>query len=57
METNINTNDPLSTLTQEFNNQDFYGLQYVLEDLFNDKNNKTEQQTLIDWCGLSDLII
>ncbi len=57
METNINTKDPLSTLTHEFNDQDFYGLQYILEDLFNVKKPVVEQQTEIDWCGLSDLII
>ncbi len=55
METNIN--DPLSRLIQEFNNQDFYGLQYVLEDLFNEKKPVVKQQTSQDWSGLSDLII
>ncbi len=57
METNFNQNDPLSFLSHEFNDQDFYGLQYVLEDLFNEKKPTLTQQTPQDWCGLSDLII
>jgi len=55
METNIN--DPLSRIIQEFNDQDFYGLQYIVDDLFNKKQAIVEQQDLGDWSGLSDLII
>jgi hypothetical protein len=57
MEINSNTNDLLAKLHQEFSNQDFYGLQYVLEDLFKDNVIQAKQNSTMDWYGLSDLTI
>jgi len=57
METNSNTIDLFSKLNKEFNNQEFYGLQYVLEDLFKDNVIQAKQNSAMDWYGLSDLTI
>ena len=55
MKTNNNTSDLFTKLNQEFNNQEFYGLQYILEDLFNEKTNQDQQNETMDWYGLTDL--
>jgi hypothetical protein len=57
MKTNNNTSDLFTKLNQEFNNQEFYGLQYILEDLFKEKTNKDQQNVATDWYGLTDLTI
>lgn len=57
MKTNNNTNDLLAKLNQEFNNQEFYGLQYILEDLFKDNIIQAQQNVTTDWYGLTDLTL
>lgn len=57
MRTNNNTSDLFAKLNQEFNNQEFYGLQYILEDLFKDKVIQAQQNVTTDWHGLTDLTI
>ena len=57
MRTNNTTNDLFAKLNQEFNNQEFYGLQYILEDLFKDNVIQAQPNVTTDWHGLTDLTI
>ncbi len=34
-----------------------YGIEYVIDEIFKDTSNKPEQHSVIDWSGISDLII
>jgi hypothetical protein len=56
MKTNT-TNDLLTKLNLEFNNQGFYGLQYILEDIYKDSINQKQEAQVPDWYGLTDLTI
>ncbi len=57
MKTNTTTSDLLAKLNQEFNNQGVYGLQYILEDLYQDNIIQTQEEQAPDWYGLTDLTI
>ena len=32
-----------------------YGIEYVIDEIFKDNSNKTDQSSAIDWFGISDL--
>lgn len=49
--------DLFEQIDQEFKNQDIYGLQYVINDLFPGRNILQEPESSEDWYGLADLII
>lgn len=57
MNTIIEVNDLFEQIDQEFNGQDVYGLQYILDDLLPDYVDQTQEKPLIDWYGLVDLTI
>jgi hypothetical protein len=57
MNLNNETNDLYEQIDQEINDQDYYGLQYVLGDLFPEQAIQTEQSMETDWFGLDDLTI
>lgn len=45
----------INSLSQEFNNDSFYGLEYIIDDFFQDTSEKTTPQSdssFIDWFGL-----
>ncbi len=46
----------LESLCQEFNGISFYGLEYVVEDLFQTRTAKKANlpYTVVDWFGLND---
>lgn len=50
-------NDLFEQIDQEFKDQDIYGLQYVINDLFLGSRVVKEQEESTDWYGLMDLII
>ena len=54
---NNNTDDLNTKLNREFDNQYFYGLQYILEDLFTDALIQPKASLSNDWYGLTDLTI
>ena len=51
--TEISVNNPFDTFCQAFNGNGFYGLEYVLEDVFQDINAKpVSGSPVVDWFGL-----
>jgi hypothetical protein len=56
---NSSTPDILNTLAQDFNGNSIYGVEFILEDLY--ESNKKElfkkESDNFDWFGLSDLCI
>jgi hypothetical protein len=50
-------NDLFEQIDQELNEQDIYGLQYILNDLLPDYLDQTQEKSSIDWYGLADLTI
>lgn len=57
MKTLNETNDLFEQIDQEINNQDYYGLQYVIDDLFPDYAIQSEHNQDTDWYGLEDLTV
>ncbi|MCF6203629.1 MAG: hypothetical protein L3J59_08165 [Methylococcaceae bacterium] len=57
MNTIRDINDLFEQIDQEFNDQDFYGLQYILDDLFPDYADQVQKKPSIDWYGLVDLTL
>lgn len=57
MNTINEVNDLFEQMDQEFNHQDFYGLQYIIDDLIHDSITQPEEKTTTDWYGLDDLSI
>lgn len=60
MQTQINNNPYfLETLLKEFNGNQFYGLEFILDELCDKKEltQSANNQSNIDWFGLSDLCI
>ncbi len=55
MNTISDINDLFEQIDQEFNDQDVYGLQYILDDLLPDYVDQTQEKPSIDWYGLVDL--
>ena len=54
--TDVQSNHNLDTLCQEFNGGYFYGLEYVLEEFFQNSTEKptvSVQPTTVDWFGLN----
>ena len=49
----------MEIVTEEFNGQYFYGLELILDELFDKKKNisKKDNTEKVDWFGLSDLSI
>lgn len=63
MQTQLNNNpcDPLNVLRQEANSENpIYGLEFIVDEL-QDKTDvsksQKDEQTTLDWFGLSDLCI
>ena len=46
----------MEIVTEEFNGQYFYGLEFILDELFDKKENisKKDNTEKVDWFGLSD---
>ncbi len=57
MNTIKEVNDLFEQIDQEFNEQEIYGVQYILNDLLPDYVDQTQEKSLIDWYGLADLTI
>lgn len=62
MKTQINSKNPniLETLFQEFNGNNIYGLEFILDELVEKKGitqSEKNDSASIDWFGLSDLSI
>lgn len=57
----MNTNNEIENLfkqiEQDFIHQEFYGLQYIIDDLFHDFSAQYQKNTLSDWYGFDDLNI
>ena len=49
--------DLFEQMDKEFNHQGFYGLQYIIDDLFHDSVAQSQENTSTDWYGLDDLNI
>jgi hypothetical protein len=49
--------DLFEQIDQEFQGQDIYGLQYVINDLFLGSRVLHEPDRSTDWYGLNDLIL
>lgn len=50
-----NTIIDMSSLSKDFNNDSFYGLEYVIDDFFQDTSAKatpTPTSSFVDWFGL-----
>ncbi|MGZ4990366.1 MAG: hypothetical protein ACXV8S_06345 [Methylobacter sp.] len=48
--------DIVTPMNQAFDNGNFYGLEYILDELVNEKNEKNApaNQNALDWFGASD---
>ncbi|MCK5830725.1 MAG: hypothetical protein KAH20_10535 [Methylococcales bacterium] len=57
MNTIAEVKDIFEELDQEFSCQNFYGLQYILDDIFSESIAKPQDNTIIDWYGFDDLNI
>lgn len=55
MNTNNEAKNLCEQMEQEFNYHEFYGLQYIVDDLFDDSAVKPKKNTTFDWYGLDDL--
>jgi hypothetical protein len=52
------SSDPLKTTRCTYNellNTCTYGVEYVLDEIFKDSPDKSDQKSAIDWFGISDL--
>lgn len=47
-------NDIASPMNQAFENGNFYGLEYILDELVSEKPTATTDQNTIDWFGATD---
>lgn len=47
-----NSNDILETMFHEFNEQYFYGLEYIMDEFY-DKKVDSESSDNVDWFGLT----
>ena len=57
MNTNNEANNLCERMEREFNYQGFYGLQYIIDDLFDDSTAQSQKNSSTDWYGLDDLNI
>ena len=49
------TENLFKQIEQDFIHQEFYGLQYIIDDLFHDFSAQDQKNTLSDWYGFDDL--
>ena len=49
----------VESFSQEFNGHDFYGLEFILDELYDETENNLQKKNTakVDWFGLTDLIV
>ncbi len=59
MQTHNHTSNIIELISGEFNGQYFYGLELILDELYDDKEHQSKINPAgkVDWFGLSDLCI